>query len=97
MTLVNLHLIHILDTNDDGNLTIGSSAFGIDGDEVGPFAVYVRYCADRLCVGADSGRVHFVADGSILTNSLYDDAFYSGVDDVVPSNDNQKVGIRCNC
>lgn len=82
-----------LDSNDDGNLTIGSSAFGIDGDEVGPFAVYVRYCADRLCVGANSGRVHFVADGSILTNSLYDDSFYSGIDDVVPSNDNRKWAL----
>ncbi len=63
-----------LDTNDDGNLTVGFESLGIEGDEQGPFAVYVRYCQDRLCIDADSGRVHFVADGSILINSLYDPA-----------------------
>ena len=31
-----------LDTNDDGNLTIGFEAAGIEGDEQGPFAIYVR-------------------------------------------------------
>ena len=61
-----------LDTNDDGNLTVGFESLGIQGDEQGPFAIYVRYCEDRLCIASDSGRVHFVADGSILINSLYD-------------------------
>ncbi|MEC9263590.1 MAG: hypothetical protein VYD23_00630, partial [Candidatus Thermoplasmatota archaeon] len=61
-----------LDTNDDGNLTVGFESLGIEGDEQGPFAVYVRYCQDRLCIDADSGRVHFVADGSLLINALYD-------------------------
>ena len=61
-----------LDTNDDGNLTGGFESLGIEGDEQGPFAVYVRYCQDRLCIDADSGRVHFVADGSLLINALYD-------------------------
>ena len=63
-----------LDTNDDGNLTVGFESLGIEGDEQGPFAVYVRYCQDRLCIDADSGRVHFVADGSLLINALYDPA-----------------------
>ena len=61
-----------LDTNAAGNLTVGFESLGIEGDEQGPFAVYVRYCQDRLCIDADSGRVHFVADGSLLINALYD-------------------------
>ncbi|HJL64534.1 MAG TPA: hypothetical protein QGF70_03000, partial [Candidatus Thalassarchaeaceae archaeon] len=31
-----------IDTNDDGNLTVGFESAGIEGDEQGPFAVYVR-------------------------------------------------------
>ena len=79
-----------LDTNDDGNLTIGFEAAGIEGDEQGPFAIYVRYCADRMCLDSDSGRVHFVSDGSILINSLYDAGPLSPYSRAVPENDNRK-------
>ena len=80
-----------LDNNDDGNYTIGGyAALGIQGDEQGPFPVYVRYCDRILCRTADSGRVHFISDGSILINSLYDPNFESQYLGLVPDNDNRK-------
>ena len=80
-----------LDNNDDGNYTVGSyAAFGIVGDEQGPFPVYVRYCEVILCRGYDSGRVHFISDGSVLINSLYDPDFESKYLGLVPENDNRK-------
>ena len=90
-----------LDTNDDGNLTVGFESLGIEGDEQGPFAVYVRHCEDRLCIDANSGRVHFVADGSILINSLYDPsslgnfaAWEGSIQSIsMPENDNRKWAL----
>jgi hypothetical protein len=83
-----------LDNNDDGNYTIGGyEALGLQGDEQGPFPVYVRYCDNILCRSANSGRVHFVSDGSMLINSLYDpviNEFYSGK---IPANDNRKWAL----
>ena len=80
-----------LDNNDDGNYTVGNyAAFGIMGDEQGPFPVYVRYCEVILCRGYDSGRVHFISDGSVLINSLYDPDFESKYLGLVPENDNRK-------
>jgi len=80
-----------LDNNDDGNYTVGGyAALGIQGDEQGPFPVYVRYCDKILCRTADSGRVHFISDGSILINSLYDPEFESQYLGLVPENDNRK-------
>ena len=80
-----------IDNNDDGNYTVGSyAAFGIVGDEQGPFPVYVRYCEAILCRGYDSGRVHFISDGSVLINSLYDPEFESKYLGLVPQNDNRK-------
>ena len=80
-----------LDNNDDGNYTVGNyAAFGIIGDEQGPYPVYVRYCETILCRGYDSGRVHFISDGSVLINSLYDPEFESKYLGLVPENDNRK-------
>jgi hypothetical protein len=83
-----------MDNNDDGNYTIGGyESLGIQGDEQGPFPVYVRYCENILCRSANSGRIHFVSDGSMLINSLYNpefDEFYSGL---VPQNDNRKWAL----
>ena len=79
-----------IDNNDDGNYSVGSfSAFGLAGDEQGPFPVYVRYCESILCRGSETGRVHFISDGSVLINSIYDpesDSSYL----TVPENDNRK-------
>lgn len=82
-----------LDTNDDGNLTVGFEAAGIEDDEQGPFAVYVRYCQDRLCLDSDSGRVHFVSDGSMLINSLYSPDYVPDYSGLVPDNDNRKWAL----
>ena len=80
-----------LDNNDDGNYTVGGyAAFGISGDEQGPFPVYVRYCEEILCQESISGRVHFISDGSVLINSLYDPDFESSYLGLVPENDNRK-------
>ena len=80
-----------LDNNDDGNYTVGGyAALGIQGDEQGPFPVYVRYCDKILCRTPDSGRIHFISDGSILINSLYDPDFESQYLGLVPDNDNRK-------
>jgi len=83
-----------LDNNDDGNYTIGGyEALGIQGDEQGPFPVYVRYCDSILCRSADSGRVHFVSDGSMLINSLYDPEYDEKYSGLIPSNDNRKWAL----
>ena len=80
-----------LDNNDDGNYTVGGyAALGITGDEQGPVPVYVRYCDVILCRDSDSGRVHFISDGSILINSIYDPDFESKYFGLVPDNDNRK-------
>ena len=80
-----------LDNNDDGNYTVGGyAALGIEGDEQGPFPVYVRFCDYILCREADTGRIHLVSDGSILINSLYDPDFKSQYFGLVPDNDNRK-------
>ena len=55
-----------IDNNGDGNYSVGSfAAFGLVGDEQGPFPVYVRYCEAILCRGSETGRVHFISDGSV--------------------------------
>ena len=80
-----------IDNNGDGNYSVGSfAAFGIAGDEQGPFPVYVRYCEAILCRGPETGRVHFISDGSVLINSLYDPEFASIYSGMVPENDNRK-------
>ena len=53
----------------------------------------MRYCFDRLCIDSDSGRVHFVSDGSLLINSLYDPDFNSDYSGLVPNNDNRKWAL----
>ena len=80
-----------IDNNDDGNYTVGSyAAFGLVGDEQGPFPVYVRYCEVILCRGSETGRVHFISDGSVLINSIYNPDFDSRYLGMVPENDNRK-------
>ncbi len=80
-----------IDNNGDGNYTVGNlAAFGVMGDEQGPFPVYVRYCEVILCRDSDAGRVHFISDGSVLINSIYDPDFESSYLGLVPENDNRK-------
>ena len=82
-----------IDNNDDGNYSVGTyAAFGLAGDEQGPFPVYVRYCESILCRGSETGRVHLISDGSVLINSIYDpesDSNYL----TVPENDNRKWAL----
>jgi hypothetical protein len=84
-----------LDTNDDGNLTVGFAAGGAESDQQGPFALWIKVCEQRNCADTDGGRAVFVADGSLLINSLYDPAASNNGDfgklaRTIPPNDNQK-------
>jgi hypothetical protein len=88
-----------LDTNDDGNLTVGFEGGGIESDEQGPFTMVVKVCERRDCdeqPGDPMGRAIFVTDGSILINAIYDHetANSGGYGDfdgkVVPVNDNRR-------
>ena len=56
------------DLHNDGKLTVGFSGTEAGSDEQGPFAMYVKYCRSRNCDNPDSGRAHFVTDGSLLVN-----------------------------
>jgi hypothetical protein len=89
-----------LDTNDDGNLTVGFEGGGVESDEQGPFTLAVKVCLNRDCdedPGASPmGRAIFVTDGSALINVVYDHDDANGGDygnlngKSVPDNDNRK-------
>jgi len=88
-----------LDTNDDGNLTVGFEGGGIESDEQGPFTLVVKVCENRDCnerPGAPMGRAIFVTDGSALINAVYDHEGANAGDygdfngKVVPANDNRR-------
>ncbi len=84
-----------LDTNDDGNLTVGFTAGGVESDQQGPFALWIKVCEQRNCADSAAGRAIFVTDGSMLVNSLYDpegsnSGNYGDLMRTVPPNDNAK-------
>ena len=92
-----------LDTNDDGNLTVGFEGGGVESDEQGPFTTIVKVCEKRNCrsdPGVPMGRAIFVTDGSLLINAVYDaegwnDGEYGGDADgaLVPLNDNRRFAL----
>ncbi len=88
-----------LDSNDDGNLTVGFEGGGTESDEQGPFTMVVKVCSNMDCEengAVPMGRAIFVTDGSALINVLYDyedanDGEYGSLNGkVVPENDNRK-------
>ncbi len=84
-----------LDTNDDGNLSVGFVAGGGESDQQGPFALWIKVCAQRNCADSSGGRAVFITDGSLLINSLFDpqranDGDFGDIARTVPPNDNQK-------
>ena len=79
-----------LDINDDGDLTVGPAGSGFEGDLQGPFAVYIKYCLSSQCDDSRTGRAHFVADGSLLMNTVYDHGqMYGDQQTEIPANDNR--------
>ncbi len=87
-----------LDTNDDGELTVGFSGSDVGADEQGPFAMYVKYCRSRNCDNPDSGRAYFVTDGSLLVNSVYDtvgtnEGAYGTFNKTIDANDNRRWAL----
>ena len=83
-----------LDINDDGDLTVGPAGSGFEGDMQGPFTTYVKYCLSRNCVDSTSGKAHFISDGSLLINTVYDyeNKYGSQVTDI-DANDNRKWAL----
>ncbi len=80
-----------LDINDDGDLTVGPAGSGFEGDMQGPFTVYIKYCLSRNCEDPTSGKAHFISDGSLLINSVYDyENKYGDQQTEIDSNDNRK-------
>ena len=83
-----------LDINDDGDLTVGPAGSGFDGDMQGPFTVYIKYCLSRDCEDLSSGKAHFISDGSLLINSVYDyENKYGDQQTDIDSNDNRKWAL----
>ena len=83
-----------LDINDDGDLTVGPAGSGFEGDMQGPFTVYVKYSLSRTCDDPSSGKAHFIADGSLLINSVYDyQSKYGSQKTDIDANDNRKWAL----
>ncbi len=83
-----------LDTNDDGDLTVVPAGSGFEGDMQGPFTVYVKYCLSSLCDDANAGKAHFITDGSLLINSIYDyNNKYGSQETDIDANDNRKWAL----
>ncbi|MDP6906288.1 MAG: hypothetical protein QF440_02605 [Candidatus Thalassarchaeaceae archaeon] len=88
-----------LDSNNDGNLTVGFEGGGVESDEQGPFTMAVKVCQNVDCEengGMPMGRAIFVTDGSALINVIYDhddanEGDYGSLDGKeIPLNDNRK-------
>lgn len=83
-----------LDINDDGDLTVGPAGSGFEGDMQGPFTIYVKYCLSRSCDDANAGKAHFISDGSVLINSVYDyENKYGTQQTDIDANDNRKWAL----
>ncbi len=84
-----------IDSNGDGEIWVGNEITPETPDEWGRFNLSIEVCQARDCDPADSGKVIFVADGSMLINALYDpkgfsEGEYGDVDKAIPDNDNRK-------
>ncbi|MBS71474.1 MAG: hypothetical protein CMO20_00785 [Thermoplasmata archaeon] len=83
-----------LDINDDGDLTVGPAGSGFEGDMQGPFTVYIKYCLSRNCEDKTAGKAHFISDGSLLINSVYDyENLYGSQETSIDQNDNRKWAL----
>ena len=87
-----------IDVNGDGEIWVGSEQTAETPDEWGQFNLSVEVCISQDCNMKAGGRITFVADGSILTNALYDyegynDGDYGRADNEIPDNDNRKWAL----
>jgi len=86
-----------VDMNGDGKLWTGtdSEPNSDTPDLSGQFNLSIEVCISQDCNFRDGGRITFIADGSVLTNALYDyEAYnngeYGAAKNPIPANDNRK-------
>ena len=84
-----------IDVNGDGEIWVGSEQNSETPDEMGQFNLSIEVCISQDCNLQAGGRITFIADGSILTNALYDyeeynDGKYGKANNPIPDNDNRK-------
>jgi hypothetical protein len=88
-----------LDVNGDGEIWAGDEQNAETPDIANQnFPLYAEVCETTKCKAGSEGRIIFVADGSLLSNALYD---YSGFNrgdygettKLIPINDNRKWAI----
>lgn len=84
-----------IDVNGDGEIWVGSEQNSETPDLWGQFNLSIEVCITQDCNFVNGGRITFIADGSALTNALYDyeaynDGKYGKADKPIPRNDNRK-------
>jgi len=87
----------MVDMNGDGKLWTGtgSAPNSETPDLWGQFNLSIEVCISQDCNFRDGGRITFIADGSVLTNAIYDYEAYNNGDygtanKPIPANDNRK-------
>jgi hypothetical protein len=84
-----------IDINGDGDIWVGSEQNSETPDLAGQFNLSIEVCISQDCNFVNGGRITFIADGSALTNAIYDYEAYNNqeygvADKPVPRNDNRK-------
>ncbi len=87
-----------IDVNGDGEIWVGSEQNSETPDLWGQFNLSIEVCISQDCNFVQGGRITFIADGSVLTNALYDyerynDGDYGKADKPIPANDNRKWSL----
>ena len=87
-----------IDVNGDGEIWVGSEQNSETPDLWGQFNLSIEVCISQDCNFVQGGRITFIADGSALTNALYDyegynNGDYGKADKPIPSNDNRKWAL----
>ena len=87
-----------IDVNGDGEIWVGSEQNSETPDLWGQFNLSIEVCISQDCNFVQGGRITFIADGSALTNALYDyegynDGDYGKADKPIPRNDNRKWAL----
>lgn len=84
-----------IDVNGDGEIWVGAEQNSETPDLWGQFNLSIEVCITQDCNFLQGGRITFIADGSALTNALYDyegynNGEYGKADKPIPKNDNKK-------
>ncbi len=87
-----------IDVNGDGEIWVGSEQTSETPDLWGQFNLSIEVCITQDCNYVQGGRITFIADGSALTNALYDyegynDGDYGKAENEIPENDNRKWAL----